>query len=340
MIATRTIITAPIRFFLTSLCAALACCSGDLHAADNPPNLVKTYVYKQVGDVKLEVDVYRAADAQPRPVLIFLHGGALIMGNRKGVPQDLNRFCQAQGYCFVSVEYRLAPETKLPQIIEDLRDAIKWVSEKGPEVFGADASKVAVAGQSAGGYLTMMAGLCEPRPKALISYWGYGDVDGDWYTKPSEFYRTSIPLITKEDAYKAVNLDANGAPLTKSQAPQNRGQYYRYLRQNGLWTKEVSGFDPAAEPRKLDPYCPVRNVTDKYPPIVMIHGTADTDVPCQESKDMAEALKKSGVRHELILIEGAGHGLGNGDKKKVADAYARATEFIKEHLGTAPPPAK
>ena len=310
---------------------------GEAPAASVPAKgqfVMKTYVYKQVGDLKIEADVYRSDDTRTRPVLVWLHGGALIHGDRKGIPRDLRELCSTEGYCLVSADYRLAPETKLPLIIEDLRDFIRWVSDKGPALFQADAGKVVVSGGSAGGYLTMMAGLCEPRPKALVSYYGYGDVDGPWYTQPSEFYRKSRPLVSKEKAYGEMGMDLSGKPLARPAAQQNRGQFYLYLRQNGLWTKEVSGIDPAAEPRKLDAYCPVRNVTAKYPPILMLHGTADTDVPYQESADMAEALKKCGGRHELITLTGAGHGLIGGDPKLVEKANARAREFIKEYLGS------
>jgi acetyl esterase/lipase len=226
----------------------------------------------------------------------------------------------------------LAPQVKLPQIIEDLRDFMKWVDEKGPGLFRADASKVVVAGGSAGGYLTMMAGLIEPRPKGLVAYYGYGDVDGAWYTTPSEHYRKQ-PLVSKEDAYKGMTPEV---VAEQAAGGLNRGRLYLYLRQNGLWTKEVTGFDPAMEKSKLDPYCPVRNITDKYPPIMMLHGTADTDVPCQESLAMAEQLKKNNVRYELFAIPGAGHGLGGGDRQLVDKAMARAREFIKENLGPGP----
>ena len=194
--------------FVVSVLAAMTLSSAAADGVAPSPVIskfiLKTYTYKQVGTLKLEADVYRADDTPPRPVLAYLHGGALIMGNRKGIFPDLKGFCQTQGYCLVSAEYRLAPEAKLPQIIEDLQDFIRWISEKGPDLFHADAGKVVVAGQSAGGYLTMMAGLCEPRPKALVSYWGYGDVDGAWYTKPSEFYRKTVPLISKEKAYREM----------------------------------------------------------------------------------------------------------------------------------------
>jgi dipeptidyl aminopeptidase/acylaminoacyl peptidase len=141
-------------------------------------------------------------------------------------------------------------------------------------------------------------------------------------------------LVSKDEACKGMTAEV----VTESRGGGlNRGRLYLYYRQNGLWTKEVTGFDPATEKEKLDPYCPVRNITSQYPPIVMIHGTADTDVPCQESLDMAEQLKKNNVRHELLVIQGAGHGLvGGGDKDLVAKAMGRAREFIKENLSSAP----
>src|SRR5439155_2436383 len=158
------------------------------------------------------------------------------------------------------------------------------IRERGPKLFQADPEKIVVTGGSAGGYLTMMTGICvEPAPRALVAYWGYGDVDGPWYTKPSAFYREKTPLVDRNSALKAVG----GQVLTETsgKSGQARGNYYRYLRQNGLWAKEVTGFDPA-ERSKLDPYCPVRNITDKYPPILMIHGTKDTDVPYELSANM------------------------------------------------------
>src|SRR5262245_20157763 len=167
--------------------------------------LVKqTHTYKTVGDVKIQADVYRPDDDKVRPVLVWLHGGALIVGSRADVPKDLLVLCRAEGYALVSFDYRLAPEVKLPAIIDDLRDAFRWLHEQGPKLFHADPTRVAVAGGSAGGYLTLVAGVCvRPKPRALVAYWGYGDVDGPWYTQPSAFYR-KLPLVSKEEAGRAV----------------------------------------------------------------------------------------------------------------------------------------
>jgi acetyl esterase/lipase len=297
---------------------------------DEPTFSKKTFTYKTVGDTKIQADVHRADDEKARPVLVWIHGGALIMGSRDGPPRRLLDLCRAQGYVLVSLDYRLAPEVKLPAIAEDVEDAFRWLRGQGPKLFHADPEKLVVAGGSAGGYLTLLVGTrVKPRPRALVAYWGYGDVDGDWYTKPSEHYRKQ-PLVSREEAYKAVG---NGVVTgTGGDAGRARGRYYVYLRQNGLWTKEVTGFDPQTEARKIDPYCPVRNLTPDFPPTQLIHGTEDTDVPYELSSAMAKELARLKVAHELITVRGAGHGLAGGGKEAVEDANERALVFIRKHL--------
>ena len=81
-----------------------------------------------------------------------------------------------------------------------------------------------------------------------------------------------------------------------------RSRFYLYLRQNGLWTREVTGFEPVKDKAKLDPYCPVRNVTPAYPPTLLIHGTVDTDVPYDLSAAMAKEFEKHKVPHELVTV--------------------------------------
>jgi acetyl esterase/lipase len=299
----------------------------------------RTYTYKTIGSVPVRADVYRPDNAKVRPVVVWLHGGALIVGSRADVPNDLLALCRAEGYALVSFDYRLAPEVKLPAILDDLRDAFRWLREQGPKLFHVDPGRLAVAGGSAGGYLTLMAGVCvRPRPRALVAYWGYGDVDGAWYTQPSAFYR-KLPLVSKEEAGRVVG----GKVLTGTEGgtatQKARGRFYLYLRQHGLWTREVTGFDPARERARLDPYCPVRNVTADFPPTLLVHGTEDTDVPYEQSAAMAKELARHKVRHELITLPGAGHGLAGGDRQQVEKARRQALAFLRAHLRTEPRPA-
>jgi acetyl esterase/lipase len=226
----------------------------------------------------------------------------------------------------------LAPEVKLPAIVEDVEDAFRWLRDQGPRVLHIDPDRLVVAGGSAGGYLTLLTGCrIKPRPTALVAYWGYGDVDGDWYTKPSEHYRNQAPLVAKDEAYRAVGAKVLTG-TTNSEAQKARGRFYLYLRQNGLWTKEVTGLDPAGQRRKLDPFCPVRNVSAEYPPTLLIHGTEDTDVPYEQSAAMAKELARHRVPHELVTVKGAGHGLAGSDKERVDEAHEQAHVFIRRHL--------
>jgi acetyl esterase/lipase len=60
------------------------------------------------------LDVYRPEGNDVRPVIVWIHGGALIMGNREGIHPQVSALAQVNGYALVSIDYRLAPETKLP----------------------------------------------------------------------------------------------------------------------------------------------------------------------------------------------------------------------------------
>jgi acetyl esterase/lipase len=278
----------------------------------------KTYAFKKLKNgEKLLADVYRPEDDSVRPVVVWIHGGALIVGDRKlsHEPGSLLHDLLKAGYVVVSIDYRLAPKVKLPAILEDVQDACAWVRTKGPKLFHIDPKKMAVMGGSAGGYLTLMTGFrVKPRPTALVSLWGYGDIDGDWYSKPDPFYRKK-PLVSKE------NADKKGG-----------GTLYLYLRQQGLWPKKLTGHDPATEPRAFDPLCPIRNITKNYPPTLLIHGDKDTDVPYQQSEAMARELKRKKVSHRLVRVVGGGHGLGNVGRKTVADAHAQVVAFLNKYM--------
>src|SRR5437868_3728102 len=78
--------------------------------ADGTAFVKKTYTYKTVDGVPVQADCYRPGDTKVRPVLVWIHGGALIVGSRDSVPRPLRDLCRAEGYALVSLDYRLAPE--------------------------------------------------------------------------------------------------------------------------------------------------------------------------------------------------------------------------------------
>ncbi len=299
---------------------------------------METRVYKTVGECAITLDVYPIERPRPTPGVVRVHGGALISGGRELMPAVLPELCAAAGFTLVSIDYRLAPETLLPEILEDLADAVDWVRGQGADEFGIAPDRLGICGHSAGGYLTLVAGYwVQPRPRVLVSHAGYGDIVGEWYTRPDPFYRSTVPMISAQDAY----LGVGGPPVAEVAVRDGRERFYLYCRLQGIWPREVLGLDPDREPVAFHRYCPERNVGADYPPTLLIHGTADTDVPYQRSVDMAAALREAGIAHELLSIPGGPHSFARpvtaddlraATPSAAAAALHRTIEFLAGHL--------
>ena len=94
---------------------------------------MQTYTYKTVGDLKIQADVYRPDDTTVRPVVVWIHGGALIIGNRKPCRRTCSSCAATRAMPWSRIDYRLAPEVKLPEIIADVEDAFRWLRDDGAE---------------------------------------------------------------------------------------------------------------------------------------------------------------------------------------------------------------
>jgi len=287
------------------------------------------FVYKTVGTLPIRADVMRPNDDRPRPVAVWIHGGALIVGHRAQVPAAIRARLLDAGYVLVSIDYRLAPETRLPQIVEDIEDAMAWIARRGPALFHAGPRPAAVLGASAGGYLALVAGhRADPRPAAVVALWGYGDLVGDWYSKPSPHARHHRVVIDRDNAWRQVS----GPPISDARHRRgDGGEFYQFCRQHGLWPRAVSGWDPHRDFERFVPFMPVRNVTDQFPPTLLVHGTKDTDVPYEQSLMMARQLKAHRVPYELVTVEGAEHGLAGASRQEVDAAYDTVVAFVRRY---------
>lgn len=278
-----------------------------------------TIEYKKIKNIAISADLY--INDHKSPVILYIHGGALIWGSKKNiVPQQIELFLNA-GYSIMSIDYRLAPETKLEKIIEDVRDAIKWLKINGDK-YKLDPSKIAVYGNSSGGYLGLVSGTFQEKPNAIISFYGYGDISDDWYSEPSDFY-LKMPIVSKDQAHNLIEA----TPITEGN--KNRFLYYLYCRQKGIWPSEVSGYGLLADKESLLQFCPLYNIDEGYPPTLLVHGNKDTDVPYEQSLEMHNALTKANVYNELITVDNAGH-LFDYDMKnpKVKEIFQSVLTFL------------
>jgi acetyl esterase/lipase len=292
----------------------------------------QTYIYKSVEGTPIKADAYWMPHSGKQPVILWLHGGALVFGSREQIPAaQVEKYVRA-GFVVVAIDYRLGPEIKLPAVIADMKDAYRWIREKGPGLWGGDANRIAVIGHSAGGYLSLLSGVTfEPRPQAIVSFYGYGDIAAEWYNRPDPYYNTQ-PKIEKAEADRLRSTSV----LTQAEYGQ-RFKLYKYFRQQGTWTKEIVAIDPHKQPELLTPFCPALTAGPDFPPTLLLHGDKDTDVPFQQSLEMAERLKAQKVNYQLTILPGRGHvfdtsGKGMADPV-VEKTFDDAIAFLKKTLG-------
>ncbi|MDJ1137281.1 alpha/beta hydrolase [Streptomyces iconiensis] len=111
------------------------------------------------GAPELPVRIYRPyGEAGPRPTVVFLHGGGWVLCDLETHDRTARELCRASGAVLVSVDYRLAPEVRFPEPVEDAYAAVRWCAAHVDEL-GGDPAALVVAGDSAGGSLAAGASL-------------------------------------------------------------------------------------------------------------------------------------------------------------------------------------
>lgn len=281
----------------------------------------RTFTYKTVDSLEILADAYVPSLAKGAPVVIYIHGGGLIFGCRHNLCESLRDELMKAGYALVSIDFRLAPETRIEEIIEDVADACRWIRENGAEKLSVDPRRMALIGGSSGGYLALIAGrLLEPRPRALISVSGLGDLE--LLRKHHNPDRTGFK---RDEGPYAVVKDE---PLCGSEDPA-RLKLGQYLVEKGWLLYETLGFDPDEEPERYDRLSLIKDIPAGYPPVLLVHAESDPSVPFDEAAKVMHALKEKGIDCKLFVVP---EGHSSELLEKNPKALRQILSFLDEHL--------
>jgi acetyl esterase/lipase len=243
---------------------------------------LRNRVYHDDGGLRLKLDVFRrrGSDHGPdalRPALVYVHGGAWVIGNKEyqGLPM-LHHFAALGWVCF-SINYRLAPRATFPDPIVDVKRALAWVRAHARE-HGADPDFIVVSGNSAGGHLASLAALT-PGERA----WQPGFADAD----------TSVAACLS--FYGIYDFRAG-----------NDHWHNPGLQQ--LLERHVMKARPTDEPARFEQASPIAHVGAHAPPFLVVHGERDTLVPVAEARGFVTALRRaSAAACAYIEVPGAQH---------------------------------
>lgn len=234
--------------------------------------------------------VYFKAAPEPRPTLVFIHGGGWMVPFR-GSEAWVMSFVE-RGWHVVSITYRMGPGTA-PAAIDDAICALDWVV-RNADANGFDREHIVLMGDSAGGHLSLTSGILASRPghecypgddfrvRAVVNWYGVTDIEGNsnW-------------------------LDENPPPY-------------------GNYAKAWLG-DTASMADFSSTYSPVHMLHEDSPSVLTIHGTDDAIVPFVQAEALHDKLNALGIENRLLAMQGGKHS-GFTDAQ-FEEAFAVMLEF-------------
>lgn len=252
---------------------------------------LRDQVYSSPPGGDLTYDFFRPADDRVLPLVLFIHGGGWISGDKEMYREEA-LWLAPQGFACACISYRLAPLFPFPAAIVDVQRFLTHAREQADHL-QIDPQRLIAVGNSAGGHLACMAGLCDedfetgaPVPKAngVVDICGIADLR---------------------------NPDTNHFAIANSFLEQFMGG--PHFGNEEAWAKAS----------------PIVHVSPNDAPFLIIHGTEDDVVPVQQSRDLAAALQGVGVRAEYIELDGEMHAFSLGAWGRIRSEILRfATQFV------------
>jgi alpha-L-fucosidase 2 len=256
-------------------------------------------VYGTADGQPLTMDYYAPKGNGVHPIAIIIHGGGYHGGDSKnGSEAYVADFLWPAGYAVFSVNYRLAPKYPYPYMVEDVERAVRFIRHNA-KTWNADPTKIALVGGSAGGFLSNMVGLKNAPGDAKAA---------DPVDRESARAQAVVSLYA-QSSFEFVPLNADVHRLLDPLIAEK------------------------GEKEAIKEASPITYVAKDDPPFLEILGDQDEYIPFSEATNLQAALKKVGVRCDIIRIPGGKHGTGGWNKiPGVPDWEREMTAWLNARL--------
>ncbi len=260
--------------------------------------------FARVDGLSLKFDLHRP-DSEKPPLLVYVHGGAWRAGSREDVPII---GLLDHGFAIASVDYRLSTQARFPSQIHDIKAAIRFLRAKADEL-RIDTRRIAILGSSAGGHLAALVGVTN----------GHAELEG----KVGDHLDQSSRVDAVVSFYGASNLQSILGQST---------EFGLGVRLPAL--KLLLGDLPENVPDLARLASPLVHLDAQDPPVFLIHGDADPQMPLAQSLELHKACAAAKVRSQLLTLPGSRHG---GPEFYDAGHLRLVADFLEPCLGPAVP---
>lgn len=266
----------------------------------NGCKVVRDVEYARVETQSLKLDLHLPREKSRAPLIVWSHGGAWRSGSKSGMP--LGALVE-EGYAVASVDYRLSTQAKFPAQIHDLKGAIRFLRGHGKE-WALPTQKIVIAGDSAGGHLAALVGVSN----------GNAELEGEVGNDRSQ----SSDVQGIISFYGAGNLTT----ILKQSTPHGLSVRVPAL-------DLLLGGQPEDLPALARLASPVFHVDRSDPPLLLLHGDQDPQMPINQAHELCGAYKKAGAPVQFEVVHGAGHG---GAAFYDAERLAIVKDFLRRHF--------
>jgi acetyl esterase/lipase len=262
--------------------------------ASNEYQVFSNVTYLTASNYEAKLDVFKRRDTTgPQPTVIFMHGGFWAAGAKETSLMSLIPWFE-MGWNVVNVEYRLARVAVAPAAVEDCLCALRFINNQA-KTYDIDTTRIVLTGESAGGHLALTTGII-PESAGL---------DRECAGTPLPKVAAIINWYGITDVYDVIE-----GPHRANAAMQ--------------WFGSLPNREELA--RRVSPLTYVRA---GLPPILTIHGDADTTVPYDHAVRLHQALAKAGVPNQLLTIPGGKH--GNFTPQERTRIFTTIHEFLNQN---------